>query len=382
MPDNETREVPRQEFRIPIRTSYTGLFLETCGVEMEGVGPSTHDISRLLSNCGASNEATVTRDASVEAAVSLTSSMRLNYYSYASQFIRRIDSITAGYEVVTYPLPLDVMDSTVHRITDALKASNNHFISPRASIHIHIGFAKNMALLKKSLLMGLAIDPLLFAMAGMGEQYRGAINQSIYARPLEGGVGVATGDGYSHLLPERSLSTRSVNEFFLNYFIFGRTQRYHPARYFAVNLYSILLHGTLEFRHFNQTDNPFWIMAAVRLVHAISELIVFASEDELIELRTVSVFDMSPSNINELLYGLLSLFKKHDIDIDPSVVNNIQDILDVTPIPVFSKSPPLTHSTATFGREGWMVRLAEDPVNSGHIDIHNINNISITDERY
>lgn len=375
-----TMRIPRS----PQPRQYSGLFLETIGIEYESVSLSLDAMSRLLKQCGAGPETSVTRDASVEAKTTLSGNglFRLNGYSVMAPYVYAGKRDISGSEIVTYPLPMDVMEETIGRITKALNQDPREFTSPRASIHIHVGFAKSLSLLKKSLLVGLAIDPLLFSIAGMGYAYRGEINESVYARPLEGGVAVATGGGYSHLLPILSLKAETISDFFLNYFCFGRVQRYHPARYFATNLYSVLMHGTIEFRHFNQTHNARWIMAAVHLVQSIAKLMTVISDADAISLRTVSVFNMDKRSIKELLFSYLSTIRKYRIQLDSYYIEAIEELLSETPIPVFSKDPPLTHSTAGFGPEPWMVRLDKAPRQSNYLDIHNLRSISIADKRY
>ena len=363
----------------------TGQFLDTVGMEFEGAGISLRSLGRFSEE---NRNLHSTRDASVESNVSaLGNGMLLNTNSIIAQTLRVDRNNTYGYELVTVPLLREEVPAILADIVFQAQGLGD-YISPRASIHIHVGFAYNLNLIKKALAIGLAYDPLLFMLAGMGTEYRGNFNASIYARPLEAGVAVPIGGDIVHLLPEMGLDCKSTEDFWNRFLIFSGVNRYHPGRYFATNLYASLLHSTLEFRHFNQCFNTRYIGAVINLCQALTRLANSSSLDEILQERITTVFEMKRGDGEIYIERLLKLLSKYKIPLINSDVNSLMDILDNTKIPKFSRKVPLTHipsSRNNLGTKHWMKFLrADDCVHSGYTDIHNISQkeISVLDEEY
>lgn len=377
----------------------SGGFLETIGLEFEGMGATRDQMIRLLSSqYGDSifNSVQVARDASVEARLRLLSGNgtfgAFDHNPLARSVSNGTNRITMGYEITTAPLTFEEQESLIPRVMKTIIA-NGESISPRASLHIHIGFAHNFKLLTNALRVGLWLEPLFYRLAGMGGMFRGEINNAIYCRPLGLGVAVpAEGTRAFYKLPniKRLLSARDSDEFWLCYGInrdvfASNPNRYVPARYFGLNLLSVLIHGTLEYRYFNQTLNPAWILTMARYCQAITELISTAPRDwanslPIPDMRT----KFSEVYYLNLLGQLESAFTRFDVSYLPTDVHKriIRKILDCSEIPDFNDKIPMTHirnwvlSSSQIGTG--IFDVEKNICESGFVDIHNIDRMNLS----
>lgn len=373
--------------------------VETVGIEVESIALTRNHIADILDTLPPSirRQLRLDRDASVEFRATNISNngMYINQHTDAYKDLfnatqGRVErGTTYGYEVTTSPLTIPEAERVLFNFMPIL-TSNGDFTHERAALHIHVGFGYSHKILKRLLQLVLKLDPLFFRLAGMGKKFRGESNAAIYCRPLDDGPTVLGNDGeYRKLVPSLAMGSNSSPDFFkrLGLTSISDVPRYHPGRYFGTNLFSLLLHGTVEFRHFNQTLNPNKAIALVKLCRAIVELVLYYDLDLLEELPNLSVHEEYPVDVYEkMLQVLIHHMVKTDVDFIPSdfEIEILMRILNDTPHHKLPKMNTLSHI------RGYMLppslcksiytEVVKKPKESGFIDIHNISNASIIEE--
>jgi len=162
--------------------------------------------------------------------------------------------------------------------------------SERSGIHIHFSYSSpNLNMLKTILNLGACLERLFFHVGGMGYRFRGEINDSVYCRPITKYGPPCIPNyygGYSQVFTlDRLLETKTSDEFWYFYSDLKNINngRYAPVRYTWLNLYPLSPYGeykgTLEFRVFNKTLNPYYIMAIIELCQKFSEFSMISSRD-------------------------------------------------------------------------------------------------------
>lgn len=303
------RIVPNErnvDFKMPKNNGNLALVVDTVGIELESIALTKGVVANILQTLpiGLGNNFKVHRDGSSEMkvfAVALNRKgarrkeiLEVNLHTNAAQdLFRRNNSNTNGFELISVPMDINTAEITLWSLLPKLEWAGD-FFSKRCAIHVHVGMMKNLAIVKRLLKLGLWADELFFALAGMGKQYRGTINNSIYARPLIAGPYFKYRDSYYQTLNwERALGAESFQEFFSTYHIDvnDNPAKYHPARYFSWNIYSILVHGTLEFRYFNQCFSPALVSSVTKLSQMVAEIGVKARDKDLISFDTCDPFE-------------------------------------------------------------------------------------------
>jgi hypothetical protein len=377
-----------------------GEILDTLGFEFESLGKSQAEVARILTCLPKRLGATfkVYRDGSSEMRnytipIEGKKNKVLNISSHTQEGERLFEGenkkLTYGYELISYPMYNKTAELAVWSLLPALKASGD-FISPRCATHIHVGMSKNLTMMKNILKMGLWADDLFYAISGFGSIFRGHSNNAIYARPLcNGPYFNYGGNWYQCLNYETALKADSLTEFFAAYGVsVQKDNKYHPARYFGINIYSILLHGTLEFRHFNQTFEPSYVIAAAKLCQIFTEIAMRARPNTLNSLDVCDVFERNRPNFYiDKLHKLLGMASANNCN-----YNLLPDELDTLENLIYSykgigvKDAKVsthikeTESSAQLIELGRLKRPGTLPEPPGNIDIHNIRYNSIFGE--
>jgi len=130
------------------------------------------------------------------------------------------------------------------------------------SIHIHVGCLHKFSVLAKAIPFLKKVDKLLFDVSTAGQEPRGLYNNFLYYRPLKSPPWAQDGKG----MYRPSIGNLEVCSSAYDFqFCMGRKElsasKWYPARYCGLNFASLFEHGTLEFRHFNFT-NDFLILKA------------------------------------------------------------------------------------------------------------------------
>lgn len=357
----------------------------TLGVELESVISNRDLFLDILTRNSVLSKyvLSVTTDASVESVtcrVGSNSKLFLGSSLLNKRLVQRDQSVS-GYELVTKPLQLETMRSVINHAVN-LQVKMGEIFSPRSSIHVHAGFPAGLIFYKSAVAMGLFVEPLLFKIAGMGEDYRGAINNSAYCRPLAlpPVIPIDGGDTYfAKVSPEMALDSANVNDFW-NCFAISPEERnrYVPIRYMGVNVYSILLRGTLEFRFFNFCTVTRHIQAVVALCQTIADLTMRVPLHVLRSLDRLSIFEKnSDESYVEILNTILRLASEYNSEFQMvhADIENIAELIRITPQPVFVDAPIATHvknarisgSTAKF----FKLPIVTNAKPAGIIDVHN-----------
>lgn len=318
------------------------------------------------------------RDASIESN-SYRTSAGVNVLN--KKFLKGTIREVLGVEFISAPLNIDLFRIAVRKLTGLLRTMGEPEKSTRSSIHIHVGCDSDIKTLQNVLKLFNYVEPLFYRLGGMGYDFRGKSNKAIYCRPITTVFGppvvnAENGHYYSIFNPNDLLEEgiRPDKFWYIMCVDPNRIQRYHPSRYFGLNIFSTLLHGTLEFRFFNKTLDHMKISAVASLCQAITEWAVKQKEPYKIpsgnptdEDRLKFLIDLLNKNIN---------YKISDIDV--MTLNNI--MTSTSPYSV-KEEFVISHLVGKWSMASfWMdnnekIRRSKDEiVHSGFIDIHNINN--------
>jgi len=358
----------------------------TVGAEFESVITSRDAISDTINRSKQLllGIRSITRDASVEsptARIGNSTSVFLGSQQLRGT-IKRTGNVTAGYEIVTNPMPLGDMRKVIAQ-TINLQVRMGEIYSPRSSIHIHVGFPNGLIFRKIALALGKAVEPIFYKIAGMGGNFRGATNHSAYCRPiaLPPAIALADSDKVALLRPDKALSSYGENSFW-NYMGISSVERdrYIPIRYMGINIYSTLMIGTMEFRFFNYSSVSRHVEAVAGLSQFITDLMIRIPLDVAISCASLSIFKSnSDQDYIDALREMLALGKRYGSEYTLSDVDyeNILDLIRATPQPVFEDKPILSHVsrskvTLEMARQ-YGLDIVDHAEPSGFIDIHTFN---------
>jgi len=230
------------------------------------------------------------------------------------------NTVTVGNELVTVPIyDKYLLKKVVKRITTNLFEAGETTRGTRESLHIHVCFPFNLEILKRILNVSLVLENFFFSIGCLGYEFRGLYNNSIYCRPFsEFGPPVVLDNSTPRqvLNIDDLFKTNSLESFWNLYgnIGMGGNNRYHPARYFFINLYSLLLHDTLEFRVFNKTLDSNRILALVELCQGICKIIIDEHKYNFIcSLGRKSIFTITDMDNNlDILNALDSVLNFND----------------------------------------------------------------------
>jgi hypothetical protein len=427
---------------MPSSTGFYGAYLETIGVEYESIGLSRDtftgdvlpDLSRWIGD--RARFVNLTRDASTEFVAEFVpvNNRGLWISSHTSPMrnlrgIGRGNAITMGYEIYTSPLTPSELESLILPLVGTLM-KHGDFVSDRASVHFHIGFANSLNLMKKLLRVVLNVEPILYRLGGMGRTFRGHVNLAAYARPLmQPAAGIVVGNSERESIPDEArrseeamrlylsslrtarnesrssmryaeiinplaaLDAQSLAEFWASFSVAykpgGGTNKYHGCRYSGTNFYAIPQHGTIEFRHFNQSQNPQLIVAIAKFLRAMVEMSTMLNKQEVGYFQPIHPREeLSESDINDIVSNIVALCNNKEVEDIPTddEVALILETIHESKFEILPEVPVLTHAR-DFSISNNLVNLGKlnivpKVLPACNVDIHNIkeNSISIFDE--
>lgn len=389
---------------------FFGAVIDTIGMEIEGIGLPQESVGDLVvaplhARYGnLARQFSVTRDASTEFNASLvrTSAGVILVSNHTREMAEtmshmRLGGKRMGYELVTVPLTIQELERVVYPMMYYLVQAGD-FLSDRAAIHFHVGFPNNLRMLQNFLRISLMLDPVLFRLGGMGGTFRGHINLAAYSRPLMNSTAVNVTSRnprqrYARITnPKFSLSAKTLEEFWagfgVKYAVGGGSAKYHPCRYSGINFYSVPQHGTVEFRHFNQSHDAFLVVAIGKFLRGIAELSTLLSKSEVSGMEIVPSNDeISMSDASIILEKFYSMCQQKDIEHlpDDSEMEAILATLNNSHFESIPALPVLTHlrdnnntitlETALAGN----LDFYEQVLPPQYCDIHNITYRSIFD---
>lgn len=372
--------------------SGSGQVLDTIGIELESLALTRDRVGQILTKItgGYGNNFKVHRDGSSEInafLVGLNDGQNIYISAHTEDAhtlcINKYPVNTLGYELISIPMDIQTAEMSLNALLPMLKA-NGDFVSERCATHIHVGAMKNLSFVKKALKLGLWFDEVFYSLAHMdGERFRGYSNNAIYARPIQNGPFFRSDRSYYQVLNwEKALEVEQYYEFFACYGVNvdNEMPKYHPGRYFSINLYSVPRIGTLEFRHFNQTFNPQMVSAVAKLCQMFVEVSMKADMSDLKYLEPGNVFETHGSNyyINKL-HHFLSLASNLDCtyELDSNDLYVLEEIMTRYKGIGIDNKEVLTHCRdfnidSDYIEFGRMKKSKSKPEPAGNTDIHNI----------
>lgn len=270
-------------------------------------------------------------------------------------------STTLGAEIVlTPPYPFEeglasIMEA-VEMLTYQLQSLGEPSFGTRNSIHYHISMPFSLKVMKTILKLGAWLEDVFYYIGGQGYTFRGMLaNNSAYCRPITSYGPPCIRDYNTKRFAQvftvsdllKSQTSREFWTRFGNANTEGTIERYHPARYTWLNLYSLLTHGTLEFRPFNITLNPFNIFAEICLCKAFCDTIMqfaWSKGKNLKDLPENSIY--AERNKNEVIQTLIEFQELADSEyLTTDVINTLISIITKTPDIILSKRLIRSHVT-------------------------------------
>lgn len=347
--------------------------IDTVGLEIETTSriPGEFFKDALIANNFRS-----THDASVETPIkSLSERLYIEDMGNLPALFKGLYGGTAGVEFVSNPLPFDEMEPVITYLLRKLYRFGAREEEDRAGLHIHCAYPISTNILLNTLKLSLALESLLFHLGGLTYTFRGNVNESIFCRPLTSfGPPIVvdhSGNWIQLLDVEKVLSgtkdLKSFWELFGGIDMNNPPNRYHPVRYFCVNVFSAMLHSTLEFRIFNTTLTPEHVLACIK----------FCQEFTFLTAQKKCPFNFVSSVYNPTFSSeeLLSKFA-YETNLETKWYKILLDILERTPKPVLKPVFVKTHLRdyrPIMIPYPQRVFKEDEFVNSNFIDIHTIN---------
>ncbi len=313
-------------------------------------------------------------DASIETPISRLGDFNLT--ESPKEIKRRLQRGHTGAELVspvfTEQNPLDIFKLVTNWAATKGETPENE----RCGIHYHISLTYDISTLRKIVSLASHLEDVFFYVGGMGYEFRGQSNDSIFCRPTtkKGPICVKQGRWVRPTFNLNDLiNARTTSAFWTRY---GDTERlggirYVPVRYHWYNLYSLHSQGSLEFRIFNSTLNPHYMYAALELCKAFSNYVMKEKLSKIRRLRINSVYD---NRSKEEIINTLKLFAD-EVGLDAMVLILLEDIINQTPeirlnneyVLTHLRTPPnmwveSTYKTKTTGQDAKMPHF---------VDIHN-----------
>jgi hypothetical protein len=306
------------------------------------------------------------RDASCESDGYLSNGFKINTDDSAEDLIRqlRLSRNTYGCELVTG----GTLNTSTPEYLYQLKKLTNLLISKgespksyRAGFHVHINLSYNLRIIKSILRLSRHLEQVLYLLGGMGYDYRGFKNDSTYCRPITkfGPVCVPTGrSNYSQVFTiQELLKSKTTDEFKIKYGNIDklRNNHYIPIRYHGINLLPLFTQGSLEFRMFNKSTNPFFLMAIIEFCKAFSEYAVHSSFKSLKEenlLRENSVFDVRGEIDRQKIIDTFAHFLELSNLEDEMVIETLFEILTSSSVDSIVLPNEYIYSHLIYHRQG------------------------------
>jgi hypothetical protein len=321
--------------------------ISTVGVEYEVENIHQQEIGRRLDG-----NFRQTHDASIETDV-ISRGNGIFIKSANNLLQSRRGNQTLGTEIITVPFDTEsksILDS-LKFLTQLLMEMGEPEKSLRAGIHVHINMSYNLKILKSILRLGRFLEDTFFLIGTQGYVFRGMkVNESAYCRPITkwGPQCVRTHSGSNQVFNIKDLlKSETVEGFWWRYGSLivnegSQFQRYVPQRYTWLNLYSLLQHGTLEFRLFNKTLSPYRIAAEISFCQKFCEYAItsgFATlkQDDMLEEH--SVYDERPKE--EIIDTFLHFAEK--VHLEENYTSILLDIITTAPLVKLPQSFIWTH---------------------------------------
>lgn len=274
--------------------------IDVVGLEIESETPLEGVVSRRIN----SNYWKLEHDASIQSDTFVTpNGLKLSSVPDALKRNMAFNNGLLGAEIVLSP-PYNTEQGDncgllekIEEITNVLMSLGEGEDNLRSGIHFHISMPNSLSLAKYILRLGAHLEDSFFLLGGQGRLFRGAVkNESQYCRPITkwGPQCVITSsDKITQVFDlDCLLEAKNSTDFWWRYgnLTMGDVPRYHPARYTWLNLYSLWAHGSLEFRCFNTTLDPYKIYSELMFCKAFCQFAisqVYGSENKVFDGNSI-----------------------------------------------------------------------------------------------
>ena len=349
-------------------TGLVGFEFETTGIPGDIVMGIAGEMDGLLK---------FDHDASSESRVTWLSSKLALFNNTDQQLPGAVD--TTGTELISLLLYPSEFQSTIWKLFSKLEMRGEINKSLRSALHFHVGCQQNLAVIKKALTFSTKFESLFFQLGGMGYRHRGEENKMTYCRPMSSPYGppvVQCSDGYERQVftVEHLLASRSVDEFWRLFQVDpDNPKRYHPCRYFGLNVMALLHHNTLEYRFFNTTLVPQYVIAMMEFVRGCTEFISVSPPVVIDSFATETVYQKhdNPKQL-ETLISTMNPFLEDKISLETKRI--LHRILEETPQVILKEEYVQTHKWGSWSAAASSMRTRMLPsgvaVPSGFIDSH------------
>lgn len=335
---------------------YLGMEVEVCNIPQHILGQT---IDRALWR--------IEHDASVESdSIYIQTNqnnnglMALHLPIVLARNFQTLNSTVGGEIVLAPPYPFEEgvtnLLESFKRLTYKLQELGEPERGTRNSIHYHISMPYSLKVLKTILKLGGWLEDVFYYIGGQGYTFRGELaNNSAYCRPITKCGPPCTREYSSRQYVQvftiddllRSSNSKDFWYRFGNSSIENNVERYHPARYTWLNLYSLLAHGTLEFRAFNFTLNPFFMFAEASLCKAFCDTVMhfsWSKENKIKDLTINSIYDKR--NKGDIIETLLSFCELADSEyLSQPIIDTLVHIIEMTPKISLQEGLVRTHLT-------------------------------------
>lgn len=273
--------------------------------------------------------------------------------------------------------------NSISELTYKLMQLGESFESQRSGIHFHISLpSPSLRILKSLLRIGRYLEQVFFNIGGMGYQFRGVYNESIYCRPITeyGPVCIPYSGTSAQVFNLKDLlQSKSIEEFWEKYGdCYNHSGlRYNPVRYHWLNLYPMFptgeYRGTVEFRLFNKTLNPYYIWSALQLCKKFVEYSIYSSFSSIKDdglLGTNSIYSSyTKDEVIELLYKFAEIS-----ELERVYLKDLLYIIQRTPVVRLESTYVRTHISRDLNRywygSKYTPTLVARPKKVVPVDIH------------
>lgn len=265
----------------------------------------------------------------------------------------------------------------IEELFQFLTENGESYNSFRAGTHIHVSFPVSTEILKNIVGLAAHLEQVFFYLGGMGYTFRGLNNNCTYCRPItKFGPSVVsninTGKLSQVFSVESLLQAENVKDFFLRYGGIDKNNppgKYNPMRYNWITLYPLLTKGTIEFRIFNKTLNPYYLFSVIEFCQEFAKFALRGGKD----LEQNSIYDVHTKEF--VLKTLLEFCGNAGMDY--STISILKKIVMNTPQIMLDKNYYWTHLRYTkFNKVEVMDLKYEHPVvkaeRPNFVDIHNL----------
>lgn len=264
-------------------------------------------------------------------------------------------SVTTGAEFVSPIIDTSIggWENSIYALMEMLNTSGME-VDKTLSFHTHVN-ARGLAsyILQNIINLWLRCEAAIFRLSiaelgyHRGEQRR----DFLYCRPLNSPLVIICQDEFRYCYDvDKMLRATSYDEFFAAY---GNTptredpNKYFPVRYSALNFYSFINLGSVEFRTFNMTTNPEYILAWIGLCQAFVKAAMG---------KPVLEPDLQPLGSRPNNFDLIDL--QFLLDLPDSIMPALESLWNRSDWINFQEVPIFTH-IAQASRINWPTKYQE-----------------------